>query len=201
MTSVEELRDELRHSDLPLRAREVAREEDLAGVDKVNGMTVFRTLPDGGCETWVWERGEQILTRSFQSESAAVDAWREPQPARPRTYDGPLPTTVEELKDALAATGREPDEVARAELLLEAPKPDGMVVVEKGTDGAVTTYTLDRGQEHDRQAHPDEAAAVAAVAAAMRLHEGRQATDKQVARMWVHADQHRRLVADRQEQV
>jgi hypothetical protein len=192
---VERLQQDLREGDLPIRAREVVREEDLATADPVNGMTVFRTLPDGRCATWVWERGERILERTFDSEELAVAAWRERPVATPRAHEGAAPRTVEELKDALAEVGREPDDVARAEVLRDSPKPDGVRVLERQPDGTVRTYVLERGREADEATYPDEATAVAALADALLAGPPRPVTDKQVARMRVHAEQHRRLMA------
>jgi hypothetical protein len=192
---VEQLQQELREGGFPLRAREVVREEDLSQVDPVNGMTVYRTLPDGRCRTWVWERGERILERTFGSEDEAVAAWREPPAPTPRSYDGAPPRTVEDLKDALAELGREPDEVARAEVLRDSPKPDGVHVLEQRLDGTVRLFVLDRDREVDEASYPDEAEAVGVLAAAMLAPPTRPVTDKQVARMRVHAMQHRRLLA------
>jgi hypothetical protein len=192
---VERLQQELRDGDLPLRAREVVREEDLAETDPVNGMTVFATEADGRCRTWVWERGERILERTFASEDEAVAAWREQPAGTPRSYDGPQPRTVEDLKDALAELGREPDDVTRAELLRDSPKPDGVRVLEQRSDGSVRVFVLERGQEHEEAAYPDEATAVADLAATLLAPSPRPVTDKQVARMRVHAAQHRRLLA------
>ena len=195
MRPVERLQQELREGDFPLRAREVVREEDLAEADPVNGMTVFRTRPDGRCVTWVWERGERILERTFASEDEAVAAWREPPGGAPRSHDGPPPRTVEDLKDALADLGRDPDDVTRAEVLLDSPKPDGLRVLEHRPDGAVRTFVLDRGHEVDEATYRDEAEAVGALAEAMLAPSSRPVTEKQVARMRVHAEQHRRLLA------
>lgn len=195
MTPVERLQQELREGEFPLRAGEVVREEDLPQADPVNGMTVFGALPDGRCRTWVWERGERILERTFGSEEEAVAAWREQPEGAVRSHEGPPPRTVEELKDALAELGREPDEVARAEVLRDSPKPDGVHVLEQRPDGTVRTFVLDRDREVDETTYDDEAAAVGALAATMLAPSSRPVTEKQVARMRVHATQHRRLLA------
>lgn len=67
--------------------------------------------------------------------------------------------TVEDLKAALAAAGRDPDVVARAEET-GAPRVDGMVLVRTLPDGRCETTAWERGREDFAQTWDSEQQAV-----------------------------------------
>jgi hypothetical protein len=195
---VEELAERLQSD------RSVVRAEAFDPARELTGMTVFRALPDGRCESWLRERGVSYHHQVFGSEAEAVAEAEgrifatTPQPASRRTPSGPPPRTVEELKDAMAALGCDPDEVTRAEVLRDSPKPDGMVVLERAGDGSVHTYSLERGRTSDDHNFADEAAAIAPLYDdLLRHYDGRTVTDLEVEKLQVRVQQFREL-ADRQ---
>lgn len=197
MTTVEELQARLRSP------RSVVREQDLDPRDELSGTTVFRSLPDGRCETFVREEGIAVHSQVFDSEADAVAATAGrifgtfPQPRSVRELRGPRPRTVEEVKDALAGLGRDPDTVTRAEVLRWSPQFEAVTVVETHDDGTVRTYLLERGREHDSREHPDEAAALAPLVERLEALSGTVATDLDVERMRARVERHRRLMAAR----
>lgn len=195
MKTVEELQASLRSP------RSVVREQDLDPRDELSGTTVFRSLPDGRCRTWVREEGIEVHPQVFGSEEEAVAATAGrifgtlPQPQSVRELQGPRPTTVEEVKDALAGLGRDPDTVTRAEVLRWSPQFEAVTVVETHDDGTVRTYLLERGREHDSRDHPDEAAAVVPLVERLERLSGTVATDLDVERMRARVERHRRLMS------
>lgn len=197
MSTVEELRLRLR------TPGQVVREDEFDPDQQYDSMTVFRSLPDGRCETWLRTDDVEFHHQEFGSESEAVDeaAGRifgtTPQPGSVRTLSGPPATTVEELKDAMAELGRDPDTVTRAEVLRDSPPIEGMTAVETRPDGTVRTCSLERGREHDIQEFADEAAAIAPLYARLTRSPEREVSDLDVERMRLRAARFRHLMATR----
>jgi hypothetical protein len=111
-----------------------------------------------------------------------------------RHHEGPLPTTVEYLKDALAEVGAAPDQVARAEVLHWAGAGDDVTIVVTHPDGSVRTCYRDRGEDHDVLEWPGEASAVAHLARDLQRYDGRTVPDLVVEPMRARAARHREVM-------
>ncbi|MBZ5739799.1 hypothetical protein [Nocardioides mangrovi] len=193
-TTVEELRSRLRDPD------QVVRAEDLGSAPSHRPLTVFETLPDGRCRTWIRFEGEAIRPREFATEADAVAEAEgrifetAPQPGSVRHLDGPTPRTVEELKDAMAEIGADPDGVTRAEVVKDSPKIGGLAIFEQQDDGRMRVIAWDR-REHASQLYDDESAAVADHFEKVRSGAGHFVTDLRVEQMRVRVRHYRELMA------
>jgi hypothetical protein len=178
----------------------VAWETDLDPRSELSTTTVFQRLPDGRVATYVREWGVAVHRQTWESEEAAVTGvagrllGTRPDPRTPRAYVGPTPTNVEDLKDARAELGLDPDQVTRKELLHWAGAGDDVTIVETRDDGSVRTFRRERGQDRDPQDWPDEAAAVADLSWSLEHRNGRLATDLDVERMRARARRMREIM-------
>lgn len=78
------------------------------------------------------------------------------------------PTTVEELKEALARIDKDPSEVGRAEDP-EARKDEGVLLIQRLPDGRCQVVTMGRGAPAHLRDFDTEAAAIRAIAERMLL--------------------------------
>lgn len=165
------------------------------------GYYVMRAVDAGGVETFHRERGTEFGAVSYSTDADACAALasvltgpgQDRGSVRPA---GPTPTTVEELKAALAEHGRDPDAVTRSEVLRNSPK-DGVSVVDTAADGTCRTSFIERAQWSEATTRPSEALAIAELTRILlNPYLESPVTDERIARMRIRVDQYHALVAD-----